>query len=418
MSNFKININEKLKSRIKEKFKNLQYIKINHLNKNNFINTENKFPKKNIKNIYTYELYFSKKLYLKYNTLPQQYNLIQINNIIKGKYCHSFYHLKESLIFNHQKEFLKKYYTKTNSIKLIKNFSEYYKIYLQFFCSPTLNEINLNELLEEVVEKKAMFFYKKNYKEENDKKNKDNKNYINMIVFTNKIRKDISRKNTLKDLSKATIGFNSMSHNTNTNSYKSLNSLINEIGDNKKDIINVNKKNIKNNKNVLFSDRNIKNYTLNKKINISRQKSNNNNINKNNNNKPTNHKINIVNNKIVIINNNSKTRENILKQNIKNSTSKKKQKKNNITLLSRNSYNNINFNLFNEVANDLIKSQDKIIKTVINNPSPIAKILNNQRKFSFKISNNNIKNKNKISIRIIRIYFFIIIKNFLKILWF
>ena len=397
--------NEKLKSRIKKKFKHFQFFKIKQFNKFNSINSENTFPKKNNKKNNNYEIHIHKKLYLQYNILPNQYEQIQINNFIKGKYCHSLSFLKESLIYNYQKEFLKKYYTKTQSMKQIKLFAEFYKTYLQFFCSPTLNELNLNELIEEMVETKAMVFYKKNYKDEKSKKNKEKKRYINMIVFTDKIKKDISRKNTLKDLSKTTIGFNSMTHNTNTNSYKSINSLINEIGENKNNDININK-NIKNYYNT-YSEKDINiitnktNPLINKKIpkiklnlnsinnktNISRQKNN------NKNSKPTYHKINIVNNKIIIINNNSKSKI------------KKNQKKNNLTLLSRNSFNNNYFSLFNEGVYDYIKSQDRIINsTNNNNSSPFTRTLNKERKSSSKIySNNKINSKNKINNKIIHI---------------
>ena len=398
--------NEKLKSRIKKKFKHFQFFKIKQFNKFNSINSENTFPKKNNKKNNNYEIHIHKKLYLQYNILPNQYEQIQINNFIQGKYCHSLSFLKESLIYNYQKEFLKKYYTKTQSMKQIKLFAEFYKTYLQFFCSPTLNELNLNELIEEMVETKAMVFYKKNYKDEKSKKNKEKKRYINMIVFTDKIKKDISRKNTLKDLSKTTIGFNSMTHNTNTNSYKSINSLINEIGENKNNDININK-NIKNYYNT-YSEKDINiitnktNLLINKKIpkiklnlnsinnktNISRQKNN------NKNSKPTYHKINIVNNKIIIINNNSKSKI------------KKKQKKNNLTLLSRNSFNNNYFSSFNEGVYDYIKSQDRIINSTNNNnySSSFTKTLNKERKSSSKIySNNKINSKNKINNKIIHI---------------
>ena len=80
-------------------------------------------------------------------------------------------------------------------------FSEFYKSYLKFFCFPTLAELKLNELIEDMVENKAKAFYNENYtneKEKNDKK-------INVVIFTNKIRKDISRKNSLTNLTKTTI---------------------------------------------------------------------------------------------------------------------------------------------------------------------------------------------------------------------
>ena len=232
---------EKIKSKIREKFKILKSPKFKNINSSNSI-----IPKRRgIKNNFKFELFITKKLYKKYNILPQKYALIQINNFIDAKYCRPLSHLKENLILYYPKEFMKQFYPKKESVKNILLFAQFYKTYLQFFCSPTLTELNLNELIEEMVEIKAMAFYKENYDDdENDKKIKNKKKYINAnindIFFTNKIRKDISRKNTLTDLSKMTIEFNSISNRTNTTSFQSINSLINEIG-NDKNVINKNK---------------------------------------------------------------------------------------------------------------------------------------------------------------------------------
>ena len=68
---------------------------------------------------------FSKK----YNTLPEQYSLIQIENCILGKYCHSLATFKEKLIFNYNEEFLKKYYKIKEASKKISLFYEFYKYY-------------------------------------------------------------------------------------------------------------------------------------------------------------------------------------------------------------------------------------------------------------------------------------------------
>ena len=36
-----------------------------------------------------YKKYFHKKLVIKYNILPKEYTLIQLENFIRAKYCHS-----------------------------------------------------------------------------------------------------------------------------------------------------------------------------------------------------------------------------------------------------------------------------------------------------------------------------------------
>ena len=455
--------NEKIKSKIREKFKILKSPKFKNINSSNSI-----IPKRRIiKNSFKYEIFITKKLFKKYNVLPEKYALIQINNFIDAKYCRPLSHLKENLILYYPKEFMKQFYTKKESIKNISLFAQFYKTYLQFFCSPTLTELNLNELIEEMVEIKAMAFYKENYDDdENDKKIKNKKKYINAnindIFFTNKIRKDISRKNTLTDLSKMTIEFNSISNRTNTTSFQSINSLINEIGcdkneinrnkeenneilsnqkgnltdritnNHKKSIINkniftnytqnisnkkgkspINKKQSKLKLNLILLNNNINKAKLNNTLNnknfklspafsknlIKTKQKNENNAN------PTYHKIKIVNNKIIIINNNLKSKENILKSlNLNNSKSKKIKKKNNLTLLSRNYINNNNtyFGLSIGGTFDSSKSQDKALKpTNTRNPASL-KILNIEAKSPLK-TYTNVSSKNKKSIVINKI---------------
>jgi len=47
---------------------------------------------------------------------------------------------------------------------------------LQFFCCHTLKDLKLNELIEEMVEVKAISFYKQNFNDE--KENKKEKNIL------------------------------------------------------------------------------------------------------------------------------------------------------------------------------------------------------------------------------------------------
>ena len=207
-----------------------------------------------------YKKYFQKKLVIKYNILPKEYTLMQLENFIRAKYCHSLAKFKEDLLFNYKQEFLKRFYKKKESQNKIPLFSQFYKAYLQFFCSPILSELNLNELIEEMVERKAKVFYQNNYNEE-EEKNKESQKFINTIFFTNKIRKDISRKNTLTDLSKTTIEFMTASNKNSGNSYISLNNLVNEIGDGKNGYINsnfiiYNKNNINSNTNEKITNNN------------------------------------------------------------------------------------------------------------------------------------------------------------------
>ena len=83
--------------------------------------------------ILQYQKYFLKKLVIKYNILPNEYNLMKLDNFIAAKYCHSLAVFKEMLIYNYDEEFLKRYYSRKEAIKKIPLFSEFYKSYLKFF---------------------------------------------------------------------------------------------------------------------------------------------------------------------------------------------------------------------------------------------------------------------------------------------
>ena len=165
---------------------------------------QNNISSKKSNNLYLlqYQKYFNKKLVIKYNILPNEYGLMKLDNFITAKYCHSLASFKEQLIFNYNEEFLNRFYTIKETIKKIPLFSDFYKSYLKFFCFPTLAELKLNDLIEDMVEKKAKAFYNENFSEKSDK-NSEKK--INVVIFTNKIRQDISRKYSLNNLTKTTI---------------------------------------------------------------------------------------------------------------------------------------------------------------------------------------------------------------------
>ena len=185
-----------------------------------------------------YRKYFLKKLVIKYNVLPNEYNLMKLENFIEAKYCHSLARFKELLLFNYDEEFLKRYYSKKEALKKIPLFSEFYKSYLKFFCFPTLAELKLNELIEDMVENKAKAFYNENYSNEREKGEKK----INVIIFTNKIRKDISRKNSLTDLTKTTIKNKSFT-NKSSRSIITIEKIYNELNGKKiRKKINLNSK--------------------------------------------------------------------------------------------------------------------------------------------------------------------------------
>ena len=188
------------------------------------------------------ECYSYNKLTKIYNTLPFKYNLIQIENFVSGKYCHSLASFKEKLLFNFEEEFLKKYYKIKEINKKLPLFYEFYKSYLQFFCTPVFSDLNLNELIEKAVEKKAKVFYNDNYKDPPQKRDK----VLNVVIFTSKIRRDLSRKTNLTNLSKTTIFENNLTNKSSITSANSIAKIFNEIGSSQNTNTNNNRNSIKN----------------------------------------------------------------------------------------------------------------------------------------------------------------------------
>ena len=323
------------------------------------IQTNNNKKVKNNYYLKRYENYFHKKLVIKYNVLPIEYNQIQLDNFISAKYCHNLATFKEKLIFNEFDEFLKRCYSLFESRIEIPKFSQFYKSYLNFFCFPTFSELRFNELIEEMVEKKAKIFYNEKYNEQNEHKNskKKNKDIVNTIIFSETIRKDLSKNNDLADLSKVTSIINNISNKESLISINTINQFI-DILDNKR-----NKRNIKLNKNNnLIKDNN-------KELRTERLKQldNNNNI--------------LKDNTIIVKTGYISERNN-------------KEKIINIKNVEKNNKINNKKNLMNIIKNHHLNNQIKIKKKIINN-----KLLNNKNKnyntINDKIEMNNIYYKLK-----------------------
>ena len=213
----------------------------NTLNPNNFLSKIDKYSLY----LHQYQKYFKKKLVIKYNILPNEYNLMNIENFICAKYCHNLATFKEMLLFNYEEEFLNRFFPRKISLKKIPLFADFYKSYLKFFCFPTLAELNLNDLIEDIVEKKAKAFYNENYKEESEIDKSQKK--INVVIFTNKIRKDISRVNSLSNLTKTSIRYIGGNTNKSSHSLVTIEKLFKELNneENKKKKNKINKFHIK-----------------------------------------------------------------------------------------------------------------------------------------------------------------------------
>ena len=342
-----------------------------------------------------YENYFLKKLVIKYNILPQEYNLMQLDNFISAKYCHKLAIFKEKLIYNDMEEFLKDYYNIKQSKKEIPILTEFYKSYLNYFCFPTFSELRLNDLVEEMIEKKAKIFYNENYKDENKKTINNNISLNNIIIFTEKIKHDLSKENTLTEISKTTIKSNNISKSGSLNSISTINNILNFL--NTQNIVNDNTLiNLKTKSNLLLysrdnidliTDRNKKNNFVKNnenlkndfiKINNCSTERNNKkstfNLKKGNKNKNTN-KINII--KII--------RDHYL---IKNNQTNKKGK----IMTYKNISNKINYNTINHNNNKIKIKKNNLINKIINT-------CNKSKEYTVKIKNEKEKGNNTDRIR-------------------
>ncbi len=134
-----------------------------------------------------------KLLYNKYGKKTNQlYQRQVISNMILNKNCKIFSLLKDSIIYDYMKEFMKRYYNKKECYIQIPKYSLYYHNYLKFFCKPTFRNFSINKIIQSNGEKLGEIFYYNNYEKKNNKdKNKNNKKHFKLI-FSKSVRKNIN----------------------------------------------------------------------------------------------------------------------------------------------------------------------------------------------------------------------------------
>ena len=139
---------------------------INHLSNskkikyNNYLSGINKIATQNLIKKYGPN---SKDLNYKYLGLIME-------NLIFNKNSHLVTMFKDYMIIDYIEEFLKRFYSLTETRERIPKFALFYKNYLTYFCTPTIKEKYSNSLIHNRFEKKAELFYNANYR---NKKNKD-----------------------------------------------------------------------------------------------------------------------------------------------------------------------------------------------------------------------------------------------------
>ena len=153
----------------------------------------------------------------KYNCTISQFNSIILKNLIYNINCHIVSVFKDYMIYDYIDEYLRRFYLINESNQRIPKFSQYYKNYIEFFCKPIIKNLKLNEILLDYFEKKAEYYYKKNYgadkleeaikgceNSSNNEDEEDNKIKVG-IIFSNSIKKNIDNGTILTNTNNTTI---------------------------------------------------------------------------------------------------------------------------------------------------------------------------------------------------------------------
>ncbi len=152
----------------------------------------------------------------KYNCTISEFNLIILKKLLYNINCHIVSVFKDYMIYDYIDEYLRRFYLLNESIQRLPKFSKYYKNYIDFFCKPMIKNLKLNEILQEHFEKKAEYYYKKNYgadkleeaikgcNSSNNEEEEENKIKVGTI-FSNSIKKNIDNGTILTNTNNTTI---------------------------------------------------------------------------------------------------------------------------------------------------------------------------------------------------------------------
>ena len=121
------------------------------------------FPKHKSKPKNKYNFYHLINFQLqKYNSTPEQKNIMIINDMINAKSNHFLAAFKDFLITDYIDEFLKRYFTFDESEELIPKFHLYYQNYLNFFCKGLFLDFKANKILQDkdffLISKRIKFY--------------------------------------------------------------------------------------------------------------------------------------------------------------------------------------------------------------------------------------------------------------------
>ena len=310
-------------------------------------------------------LYLINKNLQKYNSSPEEKNLMIIDDLIYSKETHFTSLFKDYLISDYNEEFLRGYFNINECNDVLPKFYDYYKNYLKYFCKGTFKDFYVNDIIQEYGENQAEVYYNINYRrkertKKRDKKEKlDNKNLEETKKSKNNKSENISNLISLNSFFTKSIEYsikrakNSFENNQKEKELSNIKPLKN---DSKENTIN-----LPDNSTVSIGDAitkkssivNIIDLMKNKKNNYSKRKKNNKKIFIDN--KKLNNNRNILNKKR--FNSFSKTASNL---NDKSSSRIKENINKNKKVLSRNRGNNMKINNIVSKNNKILSSSNYI----------------------------------------------------------
>lgn len=159
--NMNMNIDSQVKARLINNSKFSPYSKMNKISILKQVKTDKNEMFIDVQK----QLIFSinKFLFKKYNCLPQSFNSMKLDNIIKNKSTREVSIFKDNMIFDSNDELLRRFYLKSEYYERIGILANYYKNYLKFFCNPIFRDLIANEIIQSYGNNKAEFYYKNNY---------------------------------------------------------------------------------------------------------------------------------------------------------------------------------------------------------------------------------------------------------------
>ena len=168
-------------------------------------------------------------LYSKYGDIEEDYNCLQINQLVYETSSHYAIIFKEFEYFQNYDEYLKRWYTNRESINRMPKINDYYKNYHKFFCKPNFSDFNIANIMQNYGDEKAELYYKDNFgvsnsEKEEDLSRKNNSNSLSSLdnITSNKIIFDDKNKFLIEKNEKSinysmTMSINNTTINKNNN---------------------------------------------------------------------------------------------------------------------------------------------------------------------------------------------------------